>query len=81
MIVGEGRGVLRFGFAAPAVESWATTSAWGSVEELRQVVAMAAAGALTWDVEPMLLAQAAAAHARLASSQVRGRIVLVPGVN
>ncbi|TMB81866.1 MAG: zinc-binding dehydrogenase, partial [Chloroflexi bacterium] len=59
----------------------ATTSAWGSVEELRQVVAMAAAGALTWDVEPMPLAQAAAAHARLASSQVRGRIVLVPGVN
>src|SRR5438552_2109961 len=64
MIVGEGGGALRFGFAAPAVESWATTSAWGSVEELRQVVAIAAAGALTWDVEPMPLAQAAAAHAR-----------------
>ena len=81
MIVGEGGGALRFGFAASAVESWATTSAWGSMEELRQVVAMAAAGALTWDVEPMPLAQAAAAHARLASGQVRGRIVLVPGVN
>jgi alcohol dehydrogenase, propanol-preferring len=81
MIVGEGSGTLRFGFAAPAVESWVTTSAWGSANELRQVVAMAAAGVLTWDVEAMPLTQAAGAHARLAGGQVRGRIVLVPTVN
>jgi propanol-preferring alcohol dehydrogenase len=80
MIVGEGGGVLRFGFDGLAVESWVTTTAWGSIEELRQVIDLAGAGAVIWDVEPMALADAAAAHARLAAGKVRGRIVLVPGV-
>jgi alcohol dehydrogenase, propanol-preferring len=78
MIVGEGGGALRFGFAAPAVESWVTTAAWGSFEELHQVVGLVAAGSLAWDVEPMPLAQAAAAHARLERGEVAGRIVLAP---
>jgi len=81
IIVGEGGGKLRFGFDASAVESWVTTSAWGSLEDLRQVVALAAGGDLTWDVELMPLADAAIAHERLAAGQVRGRIVLVPPVN
>ena len=81
MIVGEGGGELRFGFDAAAVERWVTTSAWGSVNELRQVIALAADHALTWDVEVMPLADAPIAHERLAEGQVRGRIVLVPPVN
>jgi len=81
MIVGEGGGKLQIGFDAPAVESWVTTSAWGSMEDLRQVVALAADGGLTWDVELMPLAEAAIAHERLAAGHVRGRIVLVPPVN
>jgi alcohol dehydrogenase, propanol-preferring len=79
MVVGEAGGELRFGFARPAVESWVTTTAWGSIAELREVIALASAGELTWDVEPMPLAEAPAAHARLASGEVTGRIVLVPG--
>jgi alcohol dehydrogenase, propanol-preferring len=81
MIVGEGGGEIRFGFDAPALESWVTTSAWGSAEELREVVALAAEGDITWDVELMPLADAAIAHESLAAGQVRGRIVLVPPVN
>jgi len=80
MVVGESGGSLAFGFEAPAVESWVTTSAWGSVDELREVVALAAAGDVTWDVEALPLAEAAAAHARLADGDVRGRLVLVPPV-
>jgi propanol-preferring alcohol dehydrogenase len=80
MVVGEGGGALSFGIDARAVESWITTTAWGSADELREVVALAAAGALTWDVEVLPLADAATAHARLASGEVQGRIVLVPTV-
>jgi len=80
MIVGEGGGEVRFGFDASGVESWAATSAWGSMEELREVVALAADQALTWEVELMPLADAAIAHQRLAAGGVRGRIVLVPPV-
>jgi len=81
MIVGEGGGVLQFGFDAPAVESWVTTTAWGSAEDLGQVIALATDQALSWDVELMPLADAAIAHERLAAGRVRGRIVLVPTVN
>ena len=80
MVVGRGSGTVSFGFDAPAVESWVTTSAWGSVDELREVVALAAAGALTWDVEALPLVEAATAHARLARGDVQGRLVLVPPV-
>jgi alcohol dehydrogenase, propanol-preferring len=80
MLVGEAGGNVSFGFNAPAVESWLTTTAWGSIDELREVVELAAASALTWDVEVMSLTDAAGAHARLASGDVRGRIVLVPPV-
>jgi propanol-preferring alcohol dehydrogenase len=82
MVVGEGGGALSFGLGsdAAAVESWVTSAAWGSVDELREVVALAAAGVVTWGVESMPLANAAAAHARLARGEVQGRIVLVPPV-
>jgi len=79
MVVGEGGGSLAFGFARPAVESWATTSAWGSMDDLRAVVGLAQAGALSWEVKAMPLAQAAAAHAQLAAGEVRQRLVLLPG--
>jgi propanol-preferring alcohol dehydrogenase len=81
MIVGEGGGKLRFGFDASAAESWVTTSAWGSAEDLRHVVGLAVNQTLTWDIELMPLADATVAHERLAAGQVRGRIVLVPPVN
>lgn len=78
MLVGEAGGTLRFGFEAPAVESWLTTNAWGSIDDLRAVVGIAERGELTWSVERMPLDQAQAAHDRLRAGEVNGRLVLVP---
>ena len=78
VLIGEAGGTLAFGFDRIPVESWLTTVAWGSHEDLRGVVALAQSGRLEWDVETMPLAEAAAAHARLRAGDVRGRLVLVP---
>ena len=78
VLIGEAGGTLAFGFDRIPVESWLTTVAWGSHEDLRGVVALAQSGRLEWDVETMPLAEAAAAHLRLRAGNVRGRLVLVP---
>jgi alcohol dehydrogenase, propanol-preferring len=78
MLVGEGGGELRFGFERPAVESWLTTTAWGSAAELREVVRLAQAGSIRWDVDAMRLEDAEAAHRRARTGEAAGRIVLVP---
>ena len=78
VLVGEGGGSVPFGLDRLRVESWLTTVAWGSQDELRQVVQLAESGRLSWDVETLPLADAAAGHARLRSGEVRGRLVLVP---
>jgi propanol-preferring alcohol dehydrogenase len=79
MIVGEGGGHLEIGFERPAIEAWVTTTAWGSSDELREVVRLARTGALHADVEVLDLADASAAHARVRAGDVSGRLVLAPG--
>ena len=78
LLIGEAGGSMPFGFDRLPVESWLTTVAWGSADDLRQVVHFAEAGRLRWDVEERPLAEAASAHARLRAGSVRGRLVLVP---
>ncbi len=78
MLVGEAGGSLPFGFERLPIESWLTTVAWGSLDDLREVVALAQAGRLQWNVETMPLAEAAEAHRRLREGEVEGRVVLVP---
>ena len=78
VLVGEAGGTLSFGFERPPVEAWLTTVAWGSLDDLRAVVRLAEDGLLRWEVEPVPLADASAAHARLRADDVRGRLVLVP---
>ena len=78
MIVGESGGRLEIGFERPAIEAWATTTAWGSIDELREVVRLARSGAVHADVEVMNLADASAAHSRVRAGDVTGRLVLVP---
>ena len=51
VLVGEGGGGMSFGFERPSVEAWLTTTAWGSIGELREVVGLAAGGRLRWEVE------------------------------
>jgi alcohol dehydrogenase, propanol-preferring len=77
-LVGEAGGHLPFGFDQPPVESYMTTTSWGSLDDLREVVRLASRRRLTWTVERMPLRKAGSAHDRLLAGKVRGRIVLVP---
>ncbi len=78
VLIGEAGGSLPFGFDTVPVESWLTTVAWGAHDDLRQVVRLAESGALRWDVDPVPLGEASAAHVRLRAGGVTGRLVLVP---
>ncbi len=78
-LVGEGGGHHEFSFSRIPVEASLTTTAWGSLADLKEVVRLARRGRMKWTVERMPLADAAAAHDRLAEGSVSGRIVLVPG--
>jgi propanol-preferring alcohol dehydrogenase len=78
MLVGEAGGHVSFGFDRQPVESWLTTVAWGSRDDLRDVVRLAQRGRLRWSVEPVPLRDVARAHARLRAGEVDGRLVLVP---
>ena len=76
-LVGEAGGTLPVGFRSQ-LESWVTTTAWGSAADVRAVVALAAHDELQWSVETVPLTEAQAALDRLAGGSVRGRIVVVP---
>ena len=78
MLVGEGGGQMPFGFERPATEAWLTTTAWGSIAELRDVVDLAGSGRLRWNVDVMNLADAADAHDRVRAATTSGRLVLSP---
>jgi propanol-preferring alcohol dehydrogenase len=77
-LVGEAGGHVEFGFEQAHVEAYMTTTAWGSLADLREVVRLARRHRLHWTVERMPLRQAQAAHDRLAAGGVTGRLVLVP---
>jgi len=78
VLVGEAGGSLAFGFDRAPVEAWLTTVAWGSRDELREVVRLAQRGRIDWQVEAVPLTDVAAAHDRLRAGDVTGRLVLVP---
>jgi propanol-preferring alcohol dehydrogenase len=80
MLVGEGGGEVGFGFEHRAVEAWLTTTAWGSIDDLHDVVRLAAERQVTWDVETIPLEDAQSAHDRLRIDGAGGRIVLVPAM-
>lgn len=77
-VVGEAGGHFEFGFDRLPAEVSVTTTAWGSLEDLREVVRQARRGRLRWSVERMPLRKARSAHDRLLAGKVAGRIVLVP---
>lgn len=78
LLIGEAGGHLPFGFGTPTIEACVTTVAWGSPDDLRQVVRLARRGRLRWATETVALADAATAHDRVRSGSVEGRLVLVP---
>jgi propanol-preferring alcohol dehydrogenase len=79
MLVGEAGGHLVAGFDLVPVEAWLTTTAWASRDDLAQVVEMALAGHLRWEVELAPLAEANGALERVRTAGQLGRAVLVPG--
>jgi propanol-preferring alcohol dehydrogenase len=78
VVVGEAGGRISFGFRLVPCEAHLTSSVWGSFQDLRAVLGIAQRGELTWDVEPVPLAQANEALSRLRNGEVAGRIVLTP---
>jgi propanol-preferring alcohol dehydrogenase len=79
LLIGEAGGRLSMGMDGAALESWFTSVAWGSRDDLREVVRLAGRRRLKWDAETLPLARANEAHARLRAGGVSGRLVLVPG--
>ena len=78
MLVGEAGGRLPFGFRAVPHEAHLTTTVWGSLGDLREVLDLARRGELDWQVEAMPLERANQALDRLRRGEVAGRLVLVP---
>jgi propanol-preferring alcohol dehydrogenase len=78
MLVGEAGGHLPFGFEMLALESWLTTTVWGSISDLRAVVDRARHGLLGLPVERRALTDALSAIDGVRHGRTAGRIVLVP---
>jgi propanol-preferring alcohol dehydrogenase len=78
MHVGEGGGRLEAGFELIPTEAWITTTAWGSRDDLAEVVELAAARSITWHTELAPLSNANAALERVRASSQPGRLILVP---
>ena len=77
--VGRGGGELR---VAPGLIPFETTvrmPTWGTVPELAEVVALAAAGAIHSEAEVYGLDDAVSAYSKLRHGEVLGRAVVVPG--
>jgi alcohol dehydrogenase, propanol-preferring len=78
VLVGLAGGGVRFDFFSWPSEVTLTGSAWGSRNELAEVVALAQRGALQLDVERSPLEEINEVFARLERGEVAGRAVLVP---
>jgi propanol-preferring alcohol dehydrogenase len=76
--VGIGGGSYRFSFFTSQYEVSYRTTYWGSLPELHEVLALAAAGHLHPHVQRFTLDQATDAYEQLAAGLVRGRAVVVP---
>ena len=77
-VVGIGMGTLPLSYATVPFETSVSTTFWGNITELREVVALARAGRLTIHVEQVPLDGVTDAYERLEAGQVRGRVVAVP---
>ena len=76
-VVGLAGGTIPFGFGAVPLEARFVNSVWGSRSQMDELLDLARREpAIVQPVEVMALADAQAAHDRLRSGDVRGRIVL-----
>jgi propanol-preferring alcohol dehydrogenase len=77
-VVGIGGGTYAFSFFTVPYEVSVATTYWGSLSELREVVALAEAGRIRAHVERFSLDDAPKAYTRMAEGTLRGRAVIVP---
>ena len=77
-IVGLGGGTLPIGFFSIAYELSVATTYWGTLPELLEVIALAAAGRICPDVQRFTLAEAPAAYDLMRRGELEGRAVVVP---
>jgi propanol-preferring alcohol dehydrogenase len=77
-IVGMAGGTFPMRRGGVPMETSVVISNWGTRAELAEVVALARAGVVELDVEPVPLSDVVAAYERLERGEVRGRIVAVP---
>ena len=77
-IVGMAGGTFPMRRGGVPMETSVVISNWGTRAELAEVVALARAGSIRLEVEPVPLSEAVTAYARLERGEVRGRVVAVP---
>jgi alcohol dehydrogenase, propanol-preferring len=78
-LLGLAGGTFPMRFGGVPLETAVIFSNWGTRAELAEVVALARAGAIAIETEPVPLAAVPAAYERLATGGGRGRLVAVPG--
>ncbi len=78
-IVGIAGGSYPFSFFTVPYEASLTTTYWGSIPELIEVLDLAERGLIRAKVERISIADAPEGYKRLARGEVDGRLVVVPG--
>ena len=79
VVVGLWGGRIEFGVGVLPSEAVLTTSIWGSLDELKELLAFAQTHPLQHTIEPIPLDQAQLAHDLLRAGGIKGRAVLVTG--
>jgi propanol-preferring alcohol dehydrogenase len=77
-VVGIGNGSFSWNFYGVPYEAELTTTYWGTIEELHEVVDLYRAGQITPDVEIFSLDDALEAYRRLEAGELTGRAVVAP---
>lgn len=77
-IVGIGGGTLSVGFFSIGYEVSVATTYWGTLPELAEVVALAAAGKIRAEVSTYGLDEAGEAYRAMSDGRLQGRAVIVP---
>lgn len=77
-IVGIGGGSHSWNFFSMPYEVNFSSTYWGTIEDLHEVVAMYRAGQIVPDVETFSLEDASEAYRRMMDGSLSGRAVVVP---
>ena len=78
VIIGIGLGTLPFGYLHLPFGTTVSSTFWGTVTELRELIALTNAGRFELHVEQIALDDVADGYRRLEAGQVQGRLVALP---